>query len=84
MSYKNMLLDVMRLFLSKKMSYKQIESKFGNWNFKETREPRMIFINDTVVQLLELINLTHKFHNKEIEVKAYRNRLNEIFSKEEV
>lgn len=84
MSYKNILLDVIRLFLSKKMSYKQIDTKFGNWNFKETREPRMLFIKNTVFQLQDLINVTHKFHNKDIDVKEYRIKLAEIFNKEEV
>lgn len=84
MSYKNILLDVIRLFLSKKMSYKQIDTKFGNWNFKETREPRMLFIKNTVSQLQDLINVTHKFHNKDIDVKEYRVKLAEIFNKEEV
>ncbi len=82
MSYKNVLLDVVRLFLSKKMSYKQIESKFGNWNFKETREPRMAFIAASVRQLQELINLTHKFHNKEIDVKEFRAKLSVLFNQE--
>lgn len=81
MSYKQALLSILERFLRKKFSYEEIKEAYGNWNVKESKEQRDLFIEHHLEDLHELVTLTHKYHTNQITELELKTELTKLYTK---
>lgn len=82
MTYKQNLLTLLELFLRKKMNHSQIKEGYGNWNIKESKPERDVFIETHLQDMHQLVNITYKYHMNEVSETELKDTLTKLYKRD--